>query len=484
MKGVIFIRMWIACIFAVFGASRPIFCDTNHAGANSNSNYYVGEGELASLSYEAVQKEATIYITHKATGEPYFDAKIYVHEQKEGKEPLAATGTNKPGIYKFTLPGEEFIPSEITVQTSEDVDTVELSIPAYKKQAAPAELNKPYPIRSKALLFGIILASIVSVMFAYYFIRRRQLKIVAQVLLAAVFVSFPTRCTQTAYAHGGEDHGGSKPVVEESTAGSDTILSKKSQFLIELRTIEVKPSFANSVIKSFGHIIPPPQNDAHIIAPQPGYLKVSQNLTLGKKIHRGDTLAFIQTVNQIAITSPIDGVLSEISAFNGARIEVGSKLFRVINPETLWVDAELFSNQITRLADVSKVFVAIEGVEKSIEAKILNASTPISEDTRTAKVFLELQKSESPPKVGTFVDVFFELKSQKAEKSFAVPKSAILNRGGESVVFVQTGSESFAVRTVITEENARPGFESVTRGLLEGERVVVVGGYQLLMKAK
>ena len=237
-------------------------------------------------------------------------------------------------------------------------------------------------------------------------------------------------------------------------------------------------------MKSFGHIIPPPENNALIVAPQPGFLKLAQNLKLGKKVKRGEVLGYLQTINQISLVSPIEGILAEMYAFNGARVEGGGKIFRVLNPEVLWVDAELFANQVTRLSEVTRAFVHADGFKKDIEAKLVGANTPISEETRTAKVYLELIEPTEEAKVGAFVDVRFELKSQDGSKAIAIPRSAVLSRAGEPVIFVQTGSETFSVRPIVYEESSRPGVVLVKQGVSENERVVVVGSYQLLMKVK
>ncbi len=461
----------------LFIVSTSVFAE------NLVQNYLTGEGESTSMAIEISGAQASLYLSDKLTNQPLLKAKVFLQAEKNQIE---FTESSEPGIYSAKLTTSE-IYNQVIVQSGDDVDTIDISVPEYKKQV----ISIP-PSASISLRSGIIIVLITSLFWLllgcliFYFRKRRSISASLGIL---ILVSFPTHCVQNVYAHGGHEHpGDAKQSAEETSTGSDIIMSKKSQFLIGLKTVPAKLEDANTVMKSFGHVISPPQNDAVIVAPQAGYLKTAQDLKLGKKVKRGEILGYIQTVNQIALSSPIEGFVSEIFAFNGVRVEGGGKVIRIINPSTLWVDAELFANQIERLPQIQSAYVTAGSGNSTVEAKLQGSMTPISEETRTAKVFLELVTGHETLKVGTFVDITFELNAgnstAKKQQGFIIQKSAVLSRAGEPVIFVQTGAETFIVRPVSYEDSARPGQVLIKSGIKEGDRVVVTGGYQLLMKAK
>jgi membrane fusion protein, heavy metal efflux system len=69
-----------------------------------------------------------------------------------------------------------------------------------------------------------------------------------------------------------------------------------------------------------------------------------------------------------------------------------------------------------------------------------------------------------------------EIWSGKSEQALAVPSSAIVDEGGQSVVFVQRGGESFERRVVAI--GIRDGDQvEIFSGLKPAERVVTRGAY-------
>jgi membrane fusion protein, heavy metal efflux system len=187
-------------------------------------------------------------------------------------------------------------------------------------------------------------------------------------------------------------------------------------------------------------------------------------------------------VGRVNLTAPFDGQVLEIISAEGSRVEAGAKLFRVTNPSTVWVDAELYESDLAHFGDVTSAAVGTSGDAQIFPARVLNFMTPISEETRTAKAFLELDNSDGKLRLGSFVTIYFALSSQA--KGIMLPVSAVVTRSGEEVVFIQTGPESFEGRSVVTAKGPKPGTVVVTSGVKDGDRVVVSGSYQLLMKAR
>ena len=59
-----------------------------------------------------------------------------------------------------------------------------------------------------------------------------------------------------------------------------------------------------------------------------------------------------------------------------------------------------------------------------------------------------------------------------------IPKAAVVEAGGKRLVYVHTQPETFVAREVSIEQTDGEDV-AVKSGVAEGERVVVIGGYQL-----
>lgn len=456
-----------------------MFCGFGEARADEGP-YFIGDGDVADFALDATNPaDARIYLTKKPTNEPMREAQVTL-QPANGKSDIIFAPTNTPGVYVAKLDDLAVLPGQVLIQTSEDADAVSPVVPSYRQAQRPVA-SVPASSGSRpgmVWLFGGMIA-VLAAFFVGVGLGRRASG--ARKMAGLMAIGLATGLTaRKVEAHGGHDH--VAPAADAGATGGDVVLPKRSQILIDLRTAATAKATVAGVMKAYGHVIPQPQLDATLTAPQAGFIRPAQGLGLGSKIRRGQVLGTLQAVNAIPIEAPIDGEISEMLAVPGSRVDAGAKLFRVTNMAVLWVDAELFSEQLVRLKDASSAQVAVDGVSTPIKARFLDAMTPVSEETRTAKVFLELI---SPPKalhVGALATVSIAL--GVGGEVVPVPAAAILDRGGDKIVFIQTGPETFAAREVSLRDGPDPSMALVTKGLGGGERVVVSGNYQLLMKAK
>ena len=288
-----------------------------------------------------------------------------------------------------------------------------------------------------------------------------------------------------AAAHEGHEHAPS-PGADALTIGGEVKLTKQSQFLIGVRSATVQLRKVRDSVIAYGHLHPKPQQDAILTAPQAGFVRVHPEVILGAKIRKGQVLGTLDALASISIVSPVEGELIELAAVSGVRVDPGARLFRVSSTNKLWVDADVFESDLQRLPVGAQkdalIQVLVDGQKEPIEGKLMTNRSPLSEETRTAKFFVEVDNADGRLRLGSFASVFF-LGAQEKE-GITIPKGAVLNRGGEQLVIIQTGPETFKARTVIVERGSEPGTARVLSGLLDGERVVVAGNYQLLAKVK
>lgn len=180
----------------------------------------------------------------------------------------------------------------------------------------------------------------------------------------------------------------------------------------------------------------------------------------------------------IELRSPIEGVLAAVHVAPGAFVEANREVFHVVQLDHLWLEVRVPEANVGRLSDTSGVWFEVEGFDRTFEV----ASEPVAiggvvdPKTRTVPFVFELDNPERQLRVG--MSVRAHVLTAEPMSSLAVPLSAVVNDGGQDVVYVQAGGESFDRRVV--QLGARDSeFVEIKDGLRVGERVVVRGAYSV-----
>lgn len=443
---------------------------------------YIGAGKMLELAIELTGKgEAFLYLTTRATNEPVGGAAVTMPDG------IAFTALRKKGVYTAKLEKGPVMPTTVSIRVGDTAEAIPLTIPTYAPIAAPKTMAKASsdelrPWDRRELILAA--ASLVAGMALGFGLARLSMRAAARGVIVLLLPALFASGADTALAHGGEDHShGEQGGAEQGGGvGGPVILSKRSQILLGLRTFAARKEKTPELLTAYGHIVAKPQNDAVIVAPQAGFVRGAKDVMPGRRVRRGEVLGTLQAITSIPLESPLDGELLDIGVTFGSRVEAGAKLFRITNTAQLWVDAKLFQAQLASLTEVESISVTIDGHSEAIAARPVNFLTPIDEQTRTAKVMLELVDTPAGVRLGSFVRIHFSLRAER--EGMPIPAEAVLSRAGDRVVFVKTGPETFEERQVVAEESPAAGTLVVTHGLGEGELVVTTGSYQLLMKAK
>jgi cobalt-zinc-cadmium efflux system membrane fusion protein len=210
---------------------------------------------------------------------------------------------------------------------------------------------------------------------------------------------------------------------------------------------------------------------------------------LGAPVVEGEHDDHTHDTSLIILRSPISGTVVERLVNPGAGIEAGRQLFTVANLSTVWVIANVPEAQVIRLrvGEPAQVFsAAFAGAPRS--GRISYIDPQLDEETRTAKVRIELPNREGRLKAGMFAEVEFQTGTATAEKELVVPEAAIQRIGERAVVFVAEGDEPGHFKTLDVETGGTVnGLTRILSGLKEGDRVVTKGSFTLktqLMKSE
>jgi RND family efflux transporter MFP subunit len=130
--------------------------------------------------------------------------------------------------------------------------------------------------------------------------------------------------------------------------------------------------------------------------------------------------------------------------------------------------------------------------DRVIAGRVTYIDPMLDEETRTARVRVEVTNRQERLKVGMFVEVGFEAGAatpgSPMEKELVIPEEAVQRVNERTVVFVPKEGEPghFEVRDVELG-GVTSGYQRVISGLKSGERVVTKGSFALktqLMKGE
>lgn len=175
----------------------------------------------------------------------------------------------------------------------------------------------------------------------------------------------------------------------------------------------------------------------------------------------------------ITFYSPESGYVTEVNITEGMYVEEGSPLIKITSLNQVWVEAQLYSNEISGIAESKNFQIFSESNPEEIYNGILVYSNPIVEEGKRIHL-LKIRITNSSGKLipGTLVSVIPE---KSIANILAVPKSAVLLEKMKTV-WVLAHDNTFEQRMVETGAENKFWIE-ITSGLKLGDIVVAEGAY-------
>jgi RND family efflux transporter MFP subunit len=191
------------------------------------------------------------------------------------------------------------------------------------------------------------------------------------------------------------------------------------------------------------------------------------------------------TDSGIPVLAPISGVLAQVHAAPGSYVAEGETLFHIVNLDRLWLEARIAEADIGRLQQPEGAWFTLEGFAQTFDTFELNGSLValggvIDAASRTVPLIFAFDNPDHRLRSGMFANV--RVFTGESQAGLAVPRSALFDDGGEEVVYVMLGGETFQRRRVrlgIDEAD----WVQVLSGVAPGERVVSKGAYLLRLAA-
>jgi len=206
---------------------------------------------------------------------------------------------------------------------------------------------------------------------------------------------------------------------------------------------------------------------------------------LGAPVPEGSQDVLRTNISLVTMRAPVSGTIIERMINAGAGVDVGKTLFTVANISTLWIIANVPEGQVGSLHVGSRAEARSASLgERVISGRVAYIDPILNEETRTARVRVEVANPGERLRVGMFVEVGFETgatgPSKTVENELVIPEAAIQRISERTVVFIPKENKTghFEARDVELG-GATGGLRRVLSGLKPGERIVSKGSFTL-----
>jgi len=225
-------------------------------------------------------------------------------------------------------------------------------------------------------------------------------------------------------------------------------------------------------------------------AAQSAYLKAKAELERAEQktrlLHQGPAS---QLTQDYVLASPINGEVIARNLNPGFEVQgqysggSAPELYTIGELNEVWVLADVYEMDLPRIQLGAPVSVRVVSFpDRTFTGKVDWISGAIDPATRTAKVRVVINNEDRALRPEMYASVVITVPGHKA---LAVPRSAVLRQGDQTVVLVHTGatpdgSLKLERRPVQVDDEGSDGALEILHGLQEGDEVVTSGAILIL----
>ena len=284
---------------------------------------------------------------------------------------------------------------------------------------------------------------------------------------------------------------GMRTAVVESGSSSSTLEATGSVVVDERRIVAIEARAAGWVerldVHAVGETVRRGQAVAAIYAPD--LLAGQEELALARKIGDpamvdaarsrlsllGVTESSKGAQRRVAITTPQDGVVTDLMVRQGAQVTPGTPLMKIADLSTVWVLVEVPETQSSAIKsgdDAKAEFSAVPN--RVFTGRVEYLYPTLDSQTRTLRARLVFDNADGALRPGMYGRV--NLGSGTASSAMLVPTEAVIRTGTRSVVLVAEGEGRYRPVEVTLGAESRDRIV-ILSGLSAGQRVVTSGQF-------
>lgn len=194
-----------------------------------------------------------------------------------------------------------------------------------------------------------------------------------------------------------------------------------------------------------------------------------------KTLHAKNTSSrgLLAESTSLTVQSPQSGYVTELNASTGSYWNDTTRpVLTIIDVDKVYIICNLQEKDFKDVFVGQSVALTLDAYSKPIQSKVDYISPILNTDTRTIEVGILYDNKKGLLKPNMFADAQF---TSRRRQCILLPLTAVIQRGFDSVVFVETSPWVFEPRVVQTRQQSNDSIEIVS-GLKLGERVAITGG--------
>jgi len=197
-----------------------------------------------------------------------------------------------------------------------------------------------------------------------------------------------------------------------------------------------------------------------------------------------NTLEQTGTVTKtMQLNSPFDGIVVDLKAIEGMRVQPGMRLYNIANLNTVWVESDIYEYELPWLKEGQHVAMNLSYVPGQQFNGYVDYIYPFLESkTRTVKVRSVFDNASGELKPGMYANV--RIQSSIGDSVTAIPEESVIYSGERTLVFISLGKGRFVPRDVKLGAISGDGYYQVLSGIEPGEIVVTSGQFLLDSESK
>lgn len=283
-----------------------------------------------------------------------------------------------------------------------------------------------------------------------------------------------TTAPQKLFAHGGA-------IATGGGGGGPVTLTKVQQESIGLQTDKADFRSIDTVLLLNGSVKVDPNRQAHVTTRISGRVETLL-VSVGDRVEKGQKLAVIQSRQVgdppplVEVVAPISGVINERGVSLGDAVEPNTELFHIVDLSQVIAVGQVYEEDVSKVKQEQTARVtALSYATNEFAGKVTFIGLELDPETRTLPVWLTVDNPDGKLRAAMFVKVSVLL--AKNSDVLTVPKTAVLEDGGEKFVFVRTGDTFNRVDIQIGAEDDRN--VEIKDGLVPDDEVVIQGQREL-----
>lgn len=177
-----------------------------------------------------------------------------------------------------------------------------------------------------------------------------------------------------------------------------------------------------------------------------------------------------EVTKNLTLVAPFDGVVMEKMVVAGQGVMPGMKLYRLANLSTVWVEGDVFEQDLALIRVGAPVRVELTAYPgRTFSGRVSFVWPMVEAESRTGRVRVVLANPQGLVKPGMYATLLFD--ARLGQQLLSLPAEAVVQTGERNLVFVVNPDGMLEPREVTVGGRADGRLE-ILHGVTEGERVV------------